>query len=600
VSSSNVVIAVSNALSSSLVAYQTSVTNTSGLGSYYPFDQLTANDALGQHQGTLQGTAYFTAGLAGGPDQALLLDGAGFVGLGAVPDFDFASGVGSVEAWVRADWTDIGYNPCLIADRNESAVNWSIHMNADKKAIGVWNGTAYTILAIPDAGTAWHHMAVVFDTGNYTLYWDGMLVGSVPQPLGGAAATIQFGSSLVNAAAEGWVGALDEIALYSVALSAGSVQAHYAALIGASAPVITVQPVGGAFYPGVPFQLQVGATGAGLGYQWYKNGSAIGGETNWFLTFAGLTVQDSGSYYAQVSNTGGSVKSATVSVQVGNNLAGYHAAVVQEPSLISYYTFDQSDAVDSKGTNNGTLVGSPTFTAGVGQGTDQAILLDGTGDVDLGAVPAFEFTNGVGTVEAWIRPDWTSDPGYDPCIVADRNGGPTDWSIHMVRTRAAIGNWNGSHFQSSGVANTTGWHHYAVVFGAGQVSMYWDGDLLGSFAQAINLGSGLTAQIGSSASGSTVEGWIGALDEVAFYSASLSGTAIHNHFLSMIGAASAPKLLFSQANNQLTLSWPAGGAFTLEYADTLPAVSWTAVPGLTTNQAVLPLTNSHRFFRLRQ
>jgi hypothetical protein len=601
VTSSDASVVLAAVLSPRLLAYQSIITNESSLISYYTFDRLTVTDARSLHDGALQGTAYFSAGVAGGPDQGLLLDGSGFAEIGAVPDFDFAAGTGSVEAWVRADWTDIAYNPCLAADRNGGPVTWSLHLNSDKKALGLWNGTAYQTLQIPNAGTNWHHFVAVFDSGNLTIYWDGVLIGTTAEPLGSTPATVQLGSSSANLATEGWVGILDEAAFYADPLPMSAVAAHYAAFLGNAGPTITVQPSGGAFYPGIPFQLSVWATGSGLSYQWFKDGTILSDATNWFLPFVSLAATNAGTYSVAVSNAANKVTSASAVLLVDNNLTRYRTAVLQESSLVSYYTFDAADASDTKGTNNGTVNGTASFTGGVGQGADQALLLDGNGDVDLGSVPAFEFPNGTGTFEAWIRPDWTSDPGYDPCVAADRSGGPTDWSIHLARTRATIGNWNGSHFQSLGVGNTTGWHHYAVVFGTDQVTMYWDGEALGTFAQPINLGSGLTSQIGSSAPGTPAEGWIGAIDEAAFYDANLSPTAINSHFLAMVGGVTQPGLLFSLSNNQLTLTWPASSAgFTLEYADALPALTWIPIPGLTTNSTAIPVTNAHRFFRLRK
>ena len=60
------------------------------------------------------------------------------------------------------------------------------------------------------------------------------------------------------------------------------------------------------------------------------------------------------------------------------------------------------------------------FAAGVGGGTNQALLLSGSGHIDLGVVPELAFPNSVGTVEAWIRIGWTYNPGYNPAIFAAR------------------------------------------------------------------------------------------------------------------------------------------------------------------------------------
>ena len=101
-----------------MVRYQTAVSNETSLISYYTFDRLVPEDVFGPNEGTLAGTADWGTGIGGGAAKGFLLDGAGHVNLGAVCDFDFASGAGTVEGWVRADWTSVGDWPCMWADRN--------------------------------------------------------------------------------------------------------------------------------------------------------------------------------------------------------------------------------------------------------------------------------------------------------------------------------------------------------------------------------------------------------------------------------------------------------------------------------------------------
>jgi hypothetical protein len=86
---------------------------------------------------------------------------------------------------------------------------------------------------------------------------------------------------------------------------------------------------------------------------------------------------------------------------------------------------------DVFGPNEGTLAGTADWATGIGGGSGKGLLLDGAGHVNVGAVPAIDFTSGVGTVEGWIRADWTNAPAYWPCMWADRDGGPTVWSLHL-------------------------------------------------------------------------------------------------------------------------------------------------------------------------
>ena len=80
-------------------------------------------------------------------------------------------------------------------------------------------------------------------------------------------------------------------------------------------------------------------------------------------------------------------------------LAEYQTAVTNEPSLISYYTFDQTNAADVRRTNNGTLMGTTAFTNGVG-GFGKALVLTGAGRVNLGVVEDFAFADETGSVKA--------------------------------------------------------------------------------------------------------------------------------------------------------------------------------------------------------
>ena len=593
-------IALASSLPAALARYQTAISNESSLISYYTFDRLVPEDAFGPNEGTLFGTAGWGQGIGGAPGQGLRLDGAGHVRLGGVPDFDFASGSGTVEGWVRADWTAASGYPCMFADRNGTTI-WSLHLSGDKTTLTFYNGTTSAPYAVPggSAGTNWHHVAVVFDAGTGTYYWDGALVGTQTVPLGPGPATVQLGSSSDSPTTEGWIGMLDEVAFYSAALPADSIVAHYDAYYLGEPPVITSQPVGGYFLVGQPLQMSVAAAGAQLTYQWYKDGTPIETATTAILGTASLSATNSGAYYVRVANGSGGTNSTTAIVQVGNNMAGYQATVLGESSLISYYTFDARDARDAKNAHPGTPAGTVAFSAGTGGVTNQSLTLDGTGHIDLGQVADFDFADGSGTVEGWLRANWTAPAGYDPTVFADRDGGSV-WSVHMERGQGSIGNWNNDRFQTMAIPSASGWHHYAIVFDTGLVSMYWDGKPLGTFPQAINFVSAKTTQIGSAAPTTTDSGWMGDLDEVAFYSAPLGADTIWNHFLAMVGSP-PPTLSYSRAGTQLTLFWPADVVgFTLEYAENLPAASWTPVSGVANNQVTVDASVGKRFFRLRQ
>ena len=130
--------------------------------------------------------------------------------------------------------------------------------------------------------------------------------------------------------------------------------------------------------------------------------------------------------------------------------------------------------------------------------------------------------------------------------------------------------------------------------------MYWDGKPLGIFPQAINFNSAKTTQIGSSNPTTTGEGWIGDLDEVAFYSSTLDDATIWNHFLAMVGPEAPPAITIGLSGNQVTLSWPASAVgFTLESSDDLLGTTWTPVSGVVGNTVTLDVGPGNQFFRLK-
>jgi hypothetical protein len=107
---------------------------------------------------------------------------------------------------------------------------------------------------------------------------------------------------------------------YSVQDAYGNTGTALITIGPATAPVITSQPVGGEALGGVPFQLEVEATGIPApSYQWKKDGVDIaGGITSW-LTLGDPSASDAGTYTVVVSNSAGSVTSNPAVVTVNDN-----------------------------------------------------------------------------------------------------------------------------------------------------------------------------------------------------------------------------------------------------------------------------------------
>ncbi len=102
-------------------------------------------------------------------------------------------------------------------------------------------------------------------------------------------------------------------------------------------PAIVNQPANVTIALGATASLAVQATGGGLHYSWYHDGELLLNATGAALVFANADSGDAGSYFVIVSNSGGAVTSAavTVTVTVDRTLALGAVADVDEGGLVS-------------------------------------------------------------------------------------------------------------------------------------------------------------------------------------------------------------------------------------------------------------------------
>jgi hypothetical protein len=79
---------------------------------------------------------------------------------------------------------------------------------------------------------------------------------------------------------------------------------------------VVQQPQGGSVCEGEALALEVGATGGGLQYQWYKDGQPIAGATQARYEVAAARLQDAGTYWCVVRNMCGQEQTVQVEVSV--------------------------------------------------------------------------------------------------------------------------------------------------------------------------------------------------------------------------------------------------------------------------------------------
>jgi hypothetical protein len=143
-------------------------------------------------------------------------------------------------------------------------------------------------------------------TGPLTYQWrkDGAVIA------GGTAATYTVASAqLIHAGS------------YAVVVSnvVGSVTSQAATVVVSGPPVVTQQPVGGAFNPGAALNLRVTVSSVSPPtYQWYKNNLAISGATSGSYAVTALQPVHAGTYKVVVTNSIGTTTSASTVVSINS------------------------------------------------------------------------------------------------------------------------------------------------------------------------------------------------------------------------------------------------------------------------------------------
>jgi hypothetical protein len=153
------------------------------------------------------------------------------------------SGV-TVEAWVKRTksgaWQNIVAKPGNGANASQ---NYALWVNTLNQPVAIFGNNSTSVAAYaPAIDTNWHHVAATYDNATAKVYVDGVLKVSVSSTVQLTANTqpLLIGRTTDNTRIFG--GVLDEPAVYTTALSASQIAAHYASAtsIDTTAPAVTL------------------------------------------------------------------------------------------------------------------------------------------------------------------------------------------------------------------------------------------------------------------------------------------------------------------------------------------------------------------------
>jgi hypothetical protein len=212
---------------------------TDGLVGYWPLDENTikgntVEDVWGENDGTLQGNAKMVEGQVGG---ALKFDGDDFVDIPGTDALNFAGkNELSVMAWVNAENDSpvqgvvAGCCGTIVAQRDVNG--WALRYDGRNPGdemefivhTGAWVGDGGFGAPRFNKGE-WHHLAAVLDGKKLLLYVDGKFLKEIA--FAGAIASNGPETEIGKAGDGGFIGIIDEVAIYNKPLSADEAKANF-------------------------------------------------------------------------------------------------------------------------------------------------------------------------------------------------------------------------------------------------------------------------------------------------------------------------------------------------------------------------------------
>ena len=269
-----------------------------GLVSWWP-GRGNASDAAGSNHGTLKNDVSFAPGRIG---LGFVLDGIGAgVELGNPASLQLQDF--TIEAWTRrasasVSSPDQGSGPgAFVFSCGYAGYGFGIF--DDGSLLLTKSGFSHVRSTGGVSDTNWHHVAVTKSGSTVIFYIDGAAnVAPAYDPGFVFSTKVAIGVN-GDTMRNGFFWSIDELAVYSRALSANEIQAIYNASASGKcavdSPLIVTQPTGQLVFLGSGATLSAVADGPQpVSYQWLINGTNVPGATNSTLNFPSVATSDGG------------------------------------------------------------------------------------------------------------------------------------------------------------------------------------------------------------------------------------------------------------------------------------------------------------------
>ncbi|MDO9068905.1 MAG: LamG domain-containing protein, partial [Deltaproteobacteria bacterium] len=560
-----------------------------------------ADDSVGTSDGTLQNGATYAAGKVG---QAFSFDGTNdYVEMAGSETGVFGANAFTVDFWMYAN--DNGNSAYLLGKSSpDGGQGWDIRFRDNSIVVVGVNGWAENIISEASVtANAWHHIAISATDTDVKLYIDGIIKGTCsrnaislttnPFRIG---YTTNYGGFVFN-------GLIDEVAIFSRALTAGEIATIYnsgaTGLCGidttpdafsftaqTNMPVTTTIVSNPITVTGIIYPVAISITPNG---EYSK--STDGGSTWGSWTSAEGTVGVNDQIMVRQTSSASNLTVTTATLTIGEAIGAFEVttAASGDPNAIGLVSWwkAEGNAYDSVGGNHGTLQGGTTYATGQ---VGQAFSFDGVDDyVNVPYSLSLELQDSI-TIVAWIN---SSNNSINRAIAGKAGG----YQIFIeAGGHLDLGFYNGTwtHLQSSITIPENEWVYVVGTFNAtdGTMQLYING------VPDTNL---ITAQrMSANANGVKIGGFgsdgapfSGIIDEVKIFNRALSAleistlagtkpdafsftaqtdmplsTSITSNPITVTGTSSPSAI--SITNGEYSISTDGGGTWSA-YSSTIPA-----------------------------